>query len=311
MADLTVSTISPGAGDHVKQVLENHDAGIILVANNFIDTVDPTTPPNGREWVRSDGANGGVKYAQIGGAKTEILYQYILNQNLDAGGNQITNLVSEKLATGSLPTPGASTEGETPWDSTVERSTETSSTDNYYRARCNTDASTYKAIPCVLQVAGQGTPATEDAATIAGGWTLDAATERLNVVALERIPVGWTGANDLLLVADVQLENAETASDTIDLDGVWWSLAVGENVSTKGSTAFAAASQSIGANASQYDRHIVTLTIDYDDATNTVATGSQFIATLQHDPAAGGAPVAGIIVVAVYLLVPVFNYRSA
>src|SRR3990167_7751163 len=147
MSQLTASTIAAGSGSSGTTALTNHEANEILLQKNFIDTADPGSPPNGQEWIRSDDVK---KYCQIAGAKTEVLWKYVLNQPLAAQGNEITTLHLEQLATGSLPTPAAGTKAQVTFDSTKSLPVYTTATANYYNGGVNVDASEDVAIPCSL-----------------------------------------------------------------------------------------------------------------------------------------------------------------
>lgn len=306
MSQLTASTISVGAGDSGTTVLTNHEANGILLQKNFIDTADPGSPPNGQEWIRSDDVK---KYCQISGAKTEVLWKYVLNQTLNAQSNQITNLVSESLATGSLPTPGAGTKGRHWFDSTLSISGYTTATANYYHGGFNVDASEYVAIPCslntALTVAGAATAATD---TRAGGWLMDATTDELNFLASLPVPSGWTAANNLILEVEFHLAAAETANDDVDMDCSWLSLTPGSGDGTdKTVTAATTVNYDIGAAASQYDVHRLRVTIVYNDATNPVAAGDYISGYIVRNTVGGAGKVANIVVHRVTLLVPCFR----
>lgn len=306
MSQLTASTISAGAGDSGTTVLTNHEANGILLQKNFIDTADPGSPPNGQEWIRSDETK---KYAQIGGSKTEVLWKYVLNQDLDCQSNNLTNYVIESLATGSLPTPAAGTKGRWTFDTTLSYPVYTTATANYYVAGFNVDASEYVAIPCslntALTVAGAATAATD---TRLGGWLMDATTDELNFLASLPVPTGWTTANDLLLEVEFHLVAAETASDDVDMDCSWLSLTPGSGDGTdKTVTAATTVNYDIGAAASALDVHKLRVTIDYNDATNPVAVGDYISGYIVRNTVGGAGKVANIAVHRVTLLVPCFR----
>lgn len=299
------TTASADTGDAEVGMLGNY-TNLLILRRHWLG--DKTAVSQNGEVV-ADGTTYGAsrilwKFGQDSGTGFFIGYtsgEHILEAPLNCDGNEITGLLLEALATGSLST----TEARLQWDTDKNVPAYGDGTNTFYVGRTRTDASTYMRIPCALNVASLGTPATASTATIFGGWTLDAAAEELNIVALKPIPNGWTGAHDCLLEVHVLLLAAETANDDIDMDGVWWSLVNGENVSTKSSTGFAAITQDIGSDNAQYDLHLCTLTVDHDDATNTVHTDDLFVATINHNVA---GQVAGVVVVNACLAVPVWNY---
>jgi hypothetical protein len=236
--------------------------------------------------------------------------RHIAVQDVDFDGNESLNHVHESVATGSLPTPAAGTEGELPYDSTVKQHVTITDADKIYVANANADATDYVRLPCMMHVGGLATPATANTTTEWGGWTLDATAEELICVATLPIPNGWTGANDLFLDIDFLLLNAETDGDDARFDGVWISVSNTDLASdARTETAFAAVDQDCS-SGTQYDKYRVSLTIDHDDASNPVAVGDIFRATIFHAITGPATPVAGVIVVGAYVRVPVFNYDS-
>ena len=212
---------------------------------------------------------------------------------------ELNSALLHGLATGSLPT----TAKRFWYDTTQARGGYSDGTNKWYWSRCNAAGTTYRRIPCDMNVAQAGTPATANTDTILGGWTLNATAETLNLVAKSRVPAGFTGAHDLKLQVVCLLESAETANDDIDLATSWRSLSPGDGPG-KTATAVASTTLDIGTDNSQYDMHVVEVTIDYDDGDNPVAAGDLLVATINLATITG---VAGVIVVAADWLVPIFN----
>lgn len=294
-------------GDDPATFAATTKANVEAVDLHHIGTSAPSTGlANGRVWFDNTTASKILrKYYQNSAWVTDWATSataHIAVQNVDFDGNEALNILAEKVATGSLVT----TEAQIQFDTTLKYLAWGDGTDTMYAKGFKSDASSYVRIPCALNVSSQGTPATASTATDLGGWQMDASGERLNVVAMKPIPAGWTGANDLVLEVECLLLNAETASDTIDLDMTWRSLSDADGP-TKTGTEITAVSHDISTGNAQYDRHLVSMTVDFDDATNPVAVDDLFMAEIFHDPAAGGAPVAGIIVVGAYLKVPAFG----
>lgn len=308
MSQLAVSTIAAGSGDSGTTVVTNHNANEILLQKNFIDTADPSSPPNGQEWVRSDDVK---KYCQIAGAKVEVLWRYRLNATLAALGNEITTLHLEQLATGSLPTPAAGTKAQVCFDSTVSLPVYTSATANYYNGGFNVNASEYVAIPCSLNVAvitGGQTAATADVTTRGAGWLFDATTDELNFVALAPVPSGWTAANSVLAEVEFSLVAAETAGDDNDLDCSWLSLTPGSGDGwDKTKTAAAISAYDCGANVSAQDVHTQRITLVYTDATNPIAAGDRISGYIKKNTVGGAGKVGSVVVHSITILVPCFR----
>lgn len=305
MSQLTASTIAAGSGDSGATVFTNHEANIILVQKCFYDTADPTSPVNGQHWVRSDEQK---KYVYTSGAKTEVLWLYKLNQDLDCQSNNLNNYVIESLATGSLPTPAAGTKGRWTFDTTLSLPVYTTATANFYAAGWNVDATSMIAIPCSLNVSQAAQAATADTTTRGGGWLMDHTDDELNFVADAPVPSGWTGANDLYLEVCCSLSAAETAADDIDMDCEWLSLTPGSGDGwDKTKTAATTANYDIGAAASQYDMHKFRITIVYNDATNPVAAGDYISGYIERNTVGGAGKVASIVVHSVTLIVPCFK----
>jgi hypothetical protein len=315
MSTLETITIAAGSGDTVTQALTKLRDNQIKLEICRADTSDPTSPANGEEWVRTDGANNGQKYAWINGAKTEVLYQYALNQDLDLNGNEVKNAVQEKLATGSLPAAGAATEGEVPWDSTVERLVSISSTEQHYLARCNLDGTDYISIPLSLAddlVTGPATNPTAVTDNEWKGWLFDAAgTEELLLSAV--VPAGWTTSHDLILRLTCALQGAETANDDIKWDCDWASITPGTgDALNKTETAATVSSTDIGAVNADLDVHDCDITIDHDDATNPVARGDLLKMVISISALAGAGEIDnGVALLYAQLLVPAVNYNGA
>ena len=52
------------------------------------------------------------------------------------------------------------------------------------------------------------------------------------------------------------------------------------------------------------------MTLDWDGLATNAAAGDTLVATIDHDVAAGGTPVAGVIVTNCWFKVPVVNFDS-
>lgn len=279
-----------------------NNSNIILVDTHHVSASSPGHSA-GRIWADSNTSPHTLKMSD--GSSWYVIGDMEVRGNRDYGGFEIQDVSLEKLATGSL----SATEARIQWDTTLNLVAWGDGTNTFYAGMTRTDASSYVRIPCTLNVTAIGTPATNPSTStiLDDWWQLDAAAESLNCFADAPIPNGWTGANDLILEVECLLLAAETANDTIDLDCTWRSLSDGD-LYTKTATAATAASFDIGAGNTQYASHLVSITIDHDDATNPVAVDDRFQAIITHDPTAGANPVAGIIVKDAWLKVPVFNY---
>jgi len=313
MSTLTTVTIASGSGDSVTTALTSLWANQQLLEKCRSDTSDPTSPANGEEWVRSDGASNGVKYAWINGAKVEVLYQPTLNVDLDLNGNELKNAIHEKLVTGSLPAAGASTEGEYPWDSTVEQSVEISSTAQWYRARCNLDGTTHIATPVSLSsdvVSGPGTNPTQVTDTEMRGWLFDAATtEELLLTA--KVPAGFTGAHDLTLRLSCVLQGAEDANDDIGWDMDWASLTPGTDGIDLAETAMTTSTTDIGAVNADLDLHDCDLTIDWDGPASNVAAGDLLRMVVSLSALGGAGEITnGVLLAHAELRTPAYNLNG-
>jgi len=310
MANQSTYTIAAGSGDTNKQVLDKLVADMALLFSTTADTSAPSSPSNGQIYIDDSTASRLIVYLRQNGAWVPMIGAHILEASLDCDGNELKNLLIEKLATGSLPTPGASTEAQIAWDETLERVFWAGSTTGRYAAECNDDGSTYVRIPVSMNVATLGTPATEDAATVHGGWTLNQATEELNIIATEPVPAGWTAVpaanKDIVLEVECLLLAVETNGDDIDMDGTYESMSAGQAPGDD-TLGFAAVTKDIGTDSGQYDRHIVSLTIDHDGLVADVAAGDTLRATINHNTA---GQVAGVIVTGAWFRVPVANFDS-
>lgn len=306
MSQLTASTIAAGSGDSVTTVLTNHEANGILLQKTFYDSADPGSPVNGQHWIRSDEQK---KYAYTSGAKTEVLWKYVLNQTLAAQANEITNVHLEEIATGSLPAPAAGQKSRIIYDSTRSQALSVSAAAIQLLSWFNGDASEHIAIPCLLNVAGAGQAATASTISRKAGWLMDATADELNFAAMGPVPAGWTAANDLLLEVEFILPNAETNGDDAQMLAKWLSLTPASGDGTdKTATTSATTTYDIGTASAQYDHHKLRITIDHDDATNPVAAGDYISGYLQL---ASIAQVVAVVVTNVTLLVPATRYAYA
>ncbi len=194
MSDLSSFPATSTAGS-AKTGPTTNNTNIGILAVHFADSSDPSSPSNGYIWWRTDGTTRYVCHAYINGSKVTLFGAtdsggLILEQALDCDGNELKNALCEKLATGSLPAAGASTEGETPYDTTLDRFAYITASDQFYSAMCNVDGSTYVEIPCDINDTNIGTPGTANTDTIFGGFQLDAAAEASGITGeqlLERL----------------------------------------------------------------------------------------------------------------------------
>lgn len=313
MANLETITISAGAGDTVKEGIRKNRDNAIKIDENRIDTSDPTTPNDGVEWVRSDGANNGQKYAQINGAKTEILYQHKINDDLDLQGNEIKNFRAEQLATGSLPTPAAGTSGEIPFDLTVERHASIDSADQYYLARFKVDGTEYFGIRIPLEkgvVDGPATNPTPDSLkNEISGWLFDATNEELLLSA--RVPAGWTGGHDLLLRTGWWLNQAETANDDLEVASDWATITPGVDSASKAEETSATAATDIGSGTADGTFHWNDVVIDYAAIGNVIAANDLLRMIVRRVSVGGAGKVGGAILSEAWLLIPAFDSKAA
>lgn len=312
MSDLTAFPATSAAGS-AKNGPTINNTNIQLLLTNRIDTSDPAAPSNGEWWIRNDTPSRLVLKVRQNGATVNGILTHILEENLDCDGNQLVNLLAEKLAVGSLPSPSSANEARFCYDETNQRWVLLTDTTTYYVAMSDKGATMYRAIECRLDVVAIASdPATADVNTVLGGWLMDATAKTLNVIARERIPSGWTAANDLLLETVVLLAAAETAGDDIDMDLDWRSITP-ESADTPAKTVTAATvvNKDIGSTAIvQYAGIVLQHTIDHDDATNPVAAGDIFHGVLQRNTVGGAGKVAGVIAVSAELLVPIFNFQA-
>lgn len=298
------------ASDDIKT---GFDAVVSNTANqlkNWADTAAPTSPTAGQTYIDNTVASRLVMYVYQNGGWVKCVMTHLLEQNLECDGNQLLTALLEKLATGSLPAAGASTEARICWDTTVERGVLVGSATRTYIAETALDGSMFVRIPATMNVASLGVPATPDVATIFGGWTINQATEELNIIATQPVPAGYTAVlaanKNIALEVDVLLLAAETAGDDIDMDGTWEAVTDGAALGDD-QVAFDAITHDISTNNGQYAHHRLSLVVDYDVPTANVAAGDVLTATINHNVA---GQVAGVIVVGAYWKVPVANYDS-
>lgn len=299
-------------GDSIAVAFTATKANVEAVDTAHLGSSAPATGlANGRRWADSTDTSLYVwKYRQNGAwvsGWSHSATAHLANAIIDGNGNEFQNLLLEAIATGSLST----TEARLQWDTTLNIPAWGDGTNTFYAGRTRTDASSVIRIPCALDVAGiAANPATTPSTStrLDAGWQLDAAAETLNIRAQQPIPNGWTAANDMTLEVECFNLNTEAVSDTIDLGLTWRTVGDGELVSKTATTATNAAH--VITSNTQYARSLVSITVDYDHASNPIAVDDLWVGTLSHDPTAGANPVAGIIVLAAYLVVPVFNYDA-
>lgn len=309
MSNLQTITIASGSGDTGTQALTKLYQDLAKVAKLFADTSDPTSPADGTMWFRTDGGDGGTLYLEVNSVKTACVTGHLCKEALDFDGYEAKNMRAENLATGGLTAAAAGVKGQLEFDTTVEKLALIGTSVQWYLGAFAIDGSNYIRIPCRFSVTGiASNPATHPSTStfLDDLWILDAAAETLYVFAEKPIPIGWTGANDLILEVECLLLNAETASDTIDL-GLDWRSVGDAALYTKTATTATAASHNISTGNTQYHSHLVSITVDHDDATNTVAVDDRFMGVLSHDPTAGANPVAGVIIKDAWLKIPVFG----
>jgi hypothetical protein len=309
MSTLTTVTIASGSGDSVTTALESLWANQQLLEKTRADTSDPTAPANGEMWIRTDGANNGVLYAQINGVKTEVLFQPTLNVDLDLNGNQLKNAVHEKLVTGSLPAAGAATEGEMPWDSTVERHVSISSTDQYYLARCNLDGTTYMQIQLDLAAGSVTGPGTNPGLVTDGEWrgrVFDAVGEELLLSCV--VPDGFTAAHDIILRLHVALQGAEDVNDLIKWNCDWRTITPGSGDTIAIAEESTTGNTDIGAVVADQTVHACDITIDHDAVGNVIAAGDMLGMVVGLTAIGGAGEITnGVLLLRAVVLVPIYN----
>ena len=136
----------------------------------------------------------------------------------------------------------------------------------------------------------------------ARGYLFDATGESMTLQCV--VPANFSDDADLALEMWWVLNTAETAADDIDVDCNWISVTPGVDAINKTSTAATAGATDIGAVNGQYDTHKVSITIDYDDATNPVDAGDVLLMEINRKTMGGAGYCAGTALIAARLVYP-------
>jgi len=110
------------------------------------------------------------------------------------------------------------------------------------------------------------------------------------------VPKDWDAASDMDLAIYCVLNQAETANDDIDWETIITPVADHENTGTAG-TQTPSVNHDIGNVTADADMHLVTLTIDYDDATAPIARDDNVFIALSRTSNVGTAGYVGGVVV--------------
>lgn len=141
-------------------------------------------------------------------------------------------------------------------------------------------------------------PPTQAVSDALEGWQFDATAEKRTFAVV--VPKNWDGASDLRLRLWQVLTGLEDAGDDIEWSGEVRALAPGAGKTSQTATALAAATTDIGADADGIAAgggpHVTDLVIDFDDATNPVATGSLLLVTINRTTVGGAGKVGGVLV---------------
>lgn len=136
----------------------------------------------------------------------------------------------------------------------------------------------------------------------ARGYLFDATGESMTLQCV--VPANYSADADLTLETYWVLDTAETAADDIDVDCNWVSVTVGTDSVNRTSTAATAGATDIGAVNGQYAAHKVSITIDYNDASNPVAAGDLLLMEINRKTMGGAGFCAGTALVAARLTYP-------
>ncbi len=271
-----LSTILPGAGqDTVKQGFDKVIINFGLLQETFSDTVAPTSPVTGQQYIDSTTATRLKAFVRQNGAWAAALLTHLLEEDLDFDRNQAVKFIAEKLA--SDPTPAAAEEGRLHFNTVLKRFVLSLTADSLLVPGIEIGID-YVGIDCVIKAIGStGTVIQNEIDFI----ELDVATtEEFTVIPVDVIPVDFVGNQDLLLRVRCAIGGgSEVANDDFQMQGNMVSVALLESFN-KAETALVAATQDVGSDNAQYKRHDVTLVVDHDDGTNPVGAGDSLRFTL-------------------------------
>jgi hypothetical protein len=146
-------------------------------------------------------------------------------------------------------------------------------------------------------------PRTSDGVT---GLRMDDANDNIVFFSAEPIPFDYTGGHDALIEVVVRLDQAETATDVIDLQADYVTALLGVGVLSGATTnATDTGLVQLGAGGTALGTlHRVIIPLTYNDATNPIAADAMIKGVLKRD---GLADINSITVLAGNLLVPVFG----
>jgi len=136
----------------------------------------------------------------------------------------------------------------------------------------------------------------------ARGWLFDATGESLTLQCV--VPANFSDDGDLVLETWWVLDTTETAADDIDVDCNWVAVTPGTDAVNKTSTAATAGATDIGAVTGQYAAFKVSITIDYDDASNPVDAGDLLLMEINRKTMGGAGYCAGTALIAARLVYP-------
>lgn len=240
----------PSSGDRPGTFTSAVLEALQLLEKTFYSSSAPASPVNGQIWIDSSTPSRLVGNLRQNGAWAAMVLTHILEQNLDFDLNEAINFRLEN--TGSLPTPGASTEGQVVYnesDKEVYFVTDSA----VKRLQSSQTGATEKGIPAQIPSIDQIFDGTGD-------------TAALRCI----VPDGWDEASDPQLELFYSLEQAETDGDDADWIGDFRSISFGDS-RNKSQTTTAEVNTDLGAGLSSGDTFSTKLVLDHDDATNPIA----------------------------------------
>ena len=120
MTDYIPPAIAPG-GDFNRETHQKHEANILALLGNFIDSAPPSNPVEGQIWIdNTDPTRFLVNIFENGVWKPCSLISRA-DANFDLGNFSIIGLKPQALAFGSVPAPSANTAGLIVYDTTNSR----------------------------------------------------------------------------------------------------------------------------------------------------------------------------------------------
>lgn len=306
MAGFTTVTITAGAGDTVKVALESLWANQQVMRNMHLGSSAPSTIVNGMIWIdNTSSTRYVVKLRQ--NAAWVVLTDKIAEGNRDFDGFQALNFLCEKLTSVNL----VSTEARLQFDTTLKMLAAGDGTLELLYQGWDNAFTNMLAIPMSMNVTGLGTPATADTQTRhTPAWLMNAVAEELNLLALERVPAGWPGGTDLFIDVWYLLDAAETANDDPKFDGDLRAIDAEVHTVNKAATALVVSTDDVGSVVTQFSLHRARLTIDHNDATNTVTAGSLISCVLGRTAVGGAGEVAGAIIIGASLMIPAIGAQA-